>query len=45
VQPLDDVVKLCKLSESLFRSLMALDQWPVVTTGLKQTLINSVFVK
>ena len=42
LQPSDDVVKLCKLSESQFRSLMAPGQRPVVATGLKQTLINSV---
>ena len=41
-QPSDDVVKLFKLSESQFRSVMAPGQRPVVITGLKQTLTNSV---
>ena len=42
LQPSDDVIKLCKLSESHFRSVMAPGQQPVLASSLKQILINSV---
>jgi len=42
LHPSDDVVKLCKMTESHFRSLMAPGQKPVLSSDLKTEICNSV---
>ena len=42
LQPSDDVIRLCKSSESHFRSIMAPGQQPALASSLKQRLTNSV---